>query len=160
MKTITREQAIDLLRPRLAEQVDDKHCLCEVAARTGTLCHGFARWSYADLKRRFWWLSLRHPELPRAEFEALANAWLVERKRRFGAELCCDTQLLERDLCKGWDEFEDAALERLMDELCGQQVKVVRAGSAVRESGADHSRFTRHAETPPRGVEFTRGDAE
>jgi len=132
MRTITRQQAIDLLRPRLAEQVDDKHCICEVAARTGILCHGLAQWSYADLKRRFWWLTLRHPELPRAEFEALANAWVIERQRRFGAELCCDAQTIERDICKGWDEFDDPSLARFVGELCGEKVSVVRAGPARR----------------------------
>jgi hypothetical protein len=137
MRTLTRQQAIDLIRPRLAARVDDEHCICAVAARQGILCHGLAQWSFEDLKRRFWWLALRHPNLPRAEFEALANEWLVERQRRFGNELSCDVQTLERDICKGWDEFDDTTLGRLVGELCGESVNVVH--------GAPARRGTRHA---------------
>ena len=124
MKTVTREHAIDLLRERLLPEVDDRHCLCEVAARKGVLCHGFARWSRADLERRFWWLSLREPDMPRAELERLANLWLLERQRRFGAELCCDTQRGRNDFCRGWDEFDEATLARFVAQLCHESVRV------------------------------------
>ena len=52
---ISRRQAVDLLRDRLAELVDDDHCLCDVASRHGVFCRGFSQWSLDELKRRYGW---------------------------------------------------------------------------------------------------------
>jgi hypothetical protein len=128
MTTITREQAIDKLRRRLSEASDENHSVCQVAGHAGIFCHGFSQWSFDELKRRYWWLAERRPNVTREELERLANAWQVARQEVFGTKLACDTQSIEHDTCTGWDEFDDATLARFVKELCGDVVEV-RSGS-------------------------------
>ena len=129
MKTLTRHAAIDALRSRLLELVDEDHSACEVAARHGIYCHGFAQWSFDELKRRYWWLSDRRPHVTREELERLANIWQCARQQVMGTEMSCDTQTTEHDTCKGWDEWDEATLGRFVHELCGEEVKVLPDGS-------------------------------
>jgi hypothetical protein len=129
MKTLTRNQAIDALRSKLLETVDEDHCICEVAARNGFYCHGFSQWSFDELKRRYWWLADRRPHVTREELERLANIWQVARQQVMGTQMACDTQTEEHDTCKGWDEWDSATLGRYVQELCGEQVAIVPDGT-------------------------------
>ena len=125
MKTLTRRAAIAALRSRLSELADDEHSVCEVAARKGIYCHGFSQWSFEELKDRYWWLVDQRPGISRAELERLANIWQLGRQALFGTKSACDTQSLEHDTCKGWDEWDDEALARFVQELLGEPVAVV-----------------------------------
>jgi uncharacterized protein YciW len=125
MKTMTRQEAIDRLRGRLMEMVDEDHSICEVAAEQGVYCHGFSQWSFDELKERYYWLADRRPNITREELERLANIWQVARSQVLGTPMACDTQALEHDTCKGWDEWDNETLARYIHELCGQQVSVV-----------------------------------
>ncbi len=125
MKTLTRMQAIETLRDRIHDLVDEEHSICEVAARRGIFCHGFSQWTFDELKRRYWWLAERRPHITREELERLANIWQVARRQVMGTDLACDTQTLEHDTCKGWDEWDNSALSRFVQELCGEPVEIV-----------------------------------
>ncbi|MHC5211098.1 MAG: hypothetical protein ACYTG2_10305 [Planctomycetota bacterium] len=125
MKTITKQQAVETLKTRMLELVDEDHSMCEVASRYGIFCHGFGQWTFDELKQRYWWLADRRPGITRAELERLANIWQVARQQVMGTDLSCDTQTAEHDTCHGWDQWEEPTLARYVFELCGEQVKVV-----------------------------------
>jgi len=130
MPSITRDQAIEKLRSRLTEVTDDNHSICHIAGHAGIFCHGLSQWSFEELKRRYWWLAESRPNVTREELERLANAWQVGRQQVLGTKLACDTQTIEHDTCRGWDEFDDATLARFVKELCGDIVVVHPASTA------------------------------
>ena len=125
MKKLDRKQCIADVRARLLALVDDEHSICEVAARRGIFCRGFAQWSLEELKRRYDWIAAMRPNLERAEIERLANAWQLARQQVFGTCLACDTQTEEHDTCRGFDDFSDAQLEAFHAALCGEPVEIV-----------------------------------
>ena len=53
MSVKTRQQVIEDLRHSLHGMVDEEHSICDVAARTGVFCGGFARWTFTELRNRF-----------------------------------------------------------------------------------------------------------
>ena len=124
MKTLTRKEAIDELRQRMLALTDEDHSICERARERGILCHGFAQWTFDELKQRYWWLVERRPGIDRAELERLANIWQVARQQVKGTSLACDTQAIEHDTCKGWDEWDDFTVARHLQELGGEDVEV------------------------------------
>ena len=124
MQTITREQAIEKLQRRLGQLVDEDHSLCHVASRQGIYCHGVSQWSFDELKRHYWWLADRRPDITRAELERLANIWQLARQQLFGTPLSCDTQKIEHDTCCGWDGWDANTLARYVKEVCGEDVQV------------------------------------
>jgi hypothetical protein len=125
MKTLVRHEAIDALRERMRGLVDDDHSMCELASNCGILCRGFSQWTFEELKQRYWWLADRRPRITRDELERLANIWQVARQQVLGTDLSCDTQALEHDTCRGWDEWDEPTLSRFLGELCGEQVEVI-----------------------------------
>lgn len=124
---ITRHEAVDLLRDRLAELVDDDHSLCEVAARHKIFCRGFSQWSFDELKRRYDWIADRHPGITRPELEFRANAWQLARKQLLDTPTACDAQAQEHDTCFGWDEFSPLELQHFLHDLAGLDVEVESA---------------------------------
>lgn len=126
MKRISREQCIADLRGRLLQLVDEEHSICEVATRLGIFCKGFSQWSFAELKKRYGWLTEHRPRITRAQLERLANLWQLSRQQAFGTALACDTQSCEHDTCLGWDGWSDADLARFHQEICGEPVEVVQ----------------------------------
>ena len=125
MRTLTRHQAIDELRQRMLELVDEDHSICEVATRQGLCCHGFAQWDFDQLKQRYWWIADRRPQVTRPELERLANIWQVARQQVLGTDLSCDTQTVEHDTCNGWDQWDNPTLARYFEELCGETIAVL-----------------------------------
>jgi len=123
MRSTTRAERIERIRHRLLELVDDEHSICAVAARCGLLCRGFQHWDDAALQQKFHWLY--RPGMSRRTLEARANAYLLGRTAALDQELACDAEQLERDLCRGWDEFSDEDLLRFERELSGHEVEIV-----------------------------------
>lgn len=129
MKTLDRNEAVQLLREKCMALVDDDHSICEVAARLKIFCGGFAQWTFAELKDRYDWIVARHPHITRKELEELANRWQLARQFVSGTALACDNQRCEsfHRTCRGWDEFSDEDLARFVAELTGDEVSVVEA---------------------------------
>lgn len=143
MKTLTRTEALDVLRKQCLALVDDEHSLCEVAGRLQILCKGFSQWSFQELKDRNKWLTTRRRHMTRAEMESLLNRWELARQFVNDQGLPCDNNLTDRHhpLCKGWDEFDEATLAGFVAELTGEAVEVrpdaVRPGAEVQRAPAD-----------------------
>ncbi len=126
MKTMSRDELIDALRARLLELTDDEHSICDVATRTGIFCHGFAQWTFGELKQRHPTIVRSRPRLTPAELRDLANRWQLARQTAFGTALACDTQMHEGALgiCKGWDQWSAEDLARFHRELTGEEVEL------------------------------------
>jgi hypothetical protein len=127
MKTMTRDELIQALRARLLPFVDEDVSLCEAAARRGIFCHGFAQWTFTELRKRHPTIVRSRRRVTPAELRELANRWQLARQAALGGELACDVQMQEGALrtCKGWDGFSDAELARFLHELGGEEVEVV-----------------------------------
>lgn len=121
---INREVAISRLRLKLLELTDDRKSACQVATERGILCHGFARYSDAELREAYRPLVLRNPSISREELERAANAWQLERQRDVGTLTSCDTQQMFYESCRGWMDFSNAQLARFCLELLGEEVVV------------------------------------
>ena len=126
-KTITRSEAIDLLRQRCSALVDDENSLCKVAARLRILCGGFSQWTFGELKQRHEWIVKNRRGITRKELEDLANRWQLARQFVKGTSLACDTQQREthHPVCKGWDTHSDEELARFYHDLTNEEVEVV-----------------------------------
>ena len=123
-ETISRADAIALLRDKLRQLADDDSSICKVAAEKGIFCQGFRRFSDSELQRRFGWIYRKRPGVTRADLEELANQWQLARQDVMALPTACDVQRLERDACRGWDDFSNVELERFCFELTGTNVIV------------------------------------
>lgn len=126
-KTLTRSQAIDLLRQKCIKLVDEEHSLCQVASRLHILCRGFSQWTSSELKKRHDWIVKNRPGITRQELESLANRWQLARQLALDEPLACDAQMREthHPVCRGWDEHTDEDLGRFCEELTGEAHEVV-----------------------------------
>lgn len=129
MLTLTRSELVDKLREKLTATCDEEHSICEVAAERGIFCHGFAQWTFTELKRRYPTIVRSRPAITPAEMLDLANRWQVARQTARELPIACDVQLHEGALrtCKGWDEWSSEDLARFYHELTGEEVKIVPA---------------------------------
>jgi hypothetical protein len=127
VRRCSRDEAIADLRRALEALQDDEHSICEVAAREGLFCHGFAQWSFSELRRRYPQITRSRPGLTRRGLEDLANRWQLARQRATGEPTACDVQCKGEHYaqCRGWDEFGNAELEAFHLELCGESVRIV-----------------------------------
>lgn len=132
MRKITREEAIRDIRAELLELVDEEHSMCDVAAREGIFCGGFAHWSFGELKKL-------HPQIVRsrqritpAQLRDLANRWQLARQFVTGERLACDLQQHETShpICRGWDDFDDEQLAGFHATLCHEPVEIVPSDRA------------------------------
>lgn len=132
MKTMTRTEVVEALRRKLLAVVDDEHSICDVAASRGIFCHGFAQWTFTQLRERHPTIVRSRPLLTPAELRDLANRFQLARQTARGTALACDTQMQEGALriCKGWDEWTSADLERFYQELGGEEIEVRAEGTA------------------------------
>ena len=126
MKLLSRNELIDALRARLLEFTDDEHSICEASTRLGIYCHGFAKWTFSELKRRHPTIVRSRPRLTPAELRDLANRWQIARQTVLGTPLACDTQMREARLqtCKGWDEWSFEELASFHRDLTGEKVEL------------------------------------
>jgi len=126
MKVLSRSDLIEALRARLVAFTDDEHSICEASARLGIFCHGFAQWTFSELKQRYPTIVRSRPRLTPAELRDLANRWQIARQTAFGTPIACDTQMHEGALqtCKGWDQWSSEDLARFYWELTGESVEL------------------------------------
>ncbi|MSR61391.1 MAG: hypothetical protein EXS08_02935 [Planctomycetes bacterium] len=127
MQAMTRDEVIQALRTRLMSFVDEEVSICEAAARHGFFCHGFARWTFGELRTRHPTIVRSRRRITPAELRELANRWQLARQTARGTEFACDTQMCEGALrtCHGWNEFTTEELAHFLEEL----------GDAAVESG-------------------------
>jgi hypothetical protein len=124
MKMMTREEAIAGLREALLALTDDEHSLCQVAAEKRIYCHGFKQWSDSELFRHLRWLAERKGITSRAELEAAANRWHLQRQEVLGLPIACDAQRVDHDQCWGWDNFTNRELEQFYREVAQQEIRI------------------------------------
>ena len=115
---ISRSDLIVALRDELSRRAGDMS-ICKLAAQTGVFCKGFRRYSDAELKEHYAWISKRNPNASREELEEIADRWQLAREDVLGAKTSCDVQQLEHDSCGGWDDFSDEDLAKFLRELTG-----------------------------------------
>jgi len=115
---ISRSDLIVALRNELSHRAGDMS-ICKLAAQTGIFCKGFRRYSDAELKEHYAWISKRNPDASREELEEIADRWQLAREDVLGAKTSCDVQQLEHDSCGGWDDFSDDDLAKFLRELTG-----------------------------------------
>lgn len=128
-KVLSRTEAIGRLRHHLKTLTDDEHSMCQVAAKKGVFCHGFARWNDEELRKHFAGLVSQRPKLNRWQLEELANRWELARQIVQGVALACDAQTLEHDTCRGWDDFSNQELERFCADILGIDAVVSESGA-------------------------------
>jgi hypothetical protein len=123
-QAISRADAIDILRNELLRRAGDDKSACKVAAEQGIFCHGFARYTDAELKRRYDWIARRRPKISRQELEEIADRWQLARQEVEKRPCACDVQQSVKDTCRGWDDFSNEDLSRYCFELTGKDLVV------------------------------------
>ncbi len=124
-QSVERAEAINLLRAELLKRLDSDMSVCRLAAEKGIFCKGFAQFGDGELKRRYWWIARRRPNISRGELEEIANRWQLARQDVDHLPIACDVQQQEHDTCRGWDDFTNEDLARYYFELTGQPITVV-----------------------------------
>jgi hypothetical protein len=122
--TISRPQIIDLLRSELLKRAGEDVSACRVAAEQGIFCHGFARYSDEELRRRYEWIVRRRPTLTRDELEEIADRWQMARQEVTHTPIACDVQQRVHDTCRGWDDFSNDDLSRFYFEMTGKDIVI------------------------------------
>lgn len=121
---LSRPEAIARIRATLAALTDDEHCTCAVAARYGVLCGGFAQLPDEDFKSRFAWIANKRRTASREELEKCVSAYHLGRQEIGHAAICCDVETREHCVCDGWNQFDNAALEKFCLEITGSRVSI------------------------------------
>ncbi|HEY3204333.1 MAG TPA: hypothetical protein VGL03_11800 [Thermoanaerobaculia bacterium] len=123
-ESLSRPQAIALVRERLKSLCDDEHCACAAAAHFGVFCGGLRNLSDEEFRRRFDWIARTRPRATRGELEKVVSLYHIGRQEVTGAELCCDVETREHCACDGWNMFDNRALERICMELTGRSIRI------------------------------------
>jgi hypothetical protein len=123
-ETLTRPEAIARLREKLRTLTDADHCVCAVATRLGFPCHGFGQLSDDEFRKRFDWIARTRPHATRQELEEAVNLYLLGRQEVTGAVLACDVETREKDLCGGWNTFDNPQLEKFYGQVFGRVVTI------------------------------------
>ncbi len=123
-KAVSRMEIINLLRQELIKRADGDKSACKVAAEQGIFCLGFARYTDAELRRRYDWIVRRQPKMSRQELEEIADRWQLARQEVEQIPIACDVQQKVHDTCRGWDDFSDEELSRFYFEMTGQDAVV------------------------------------
>jgi hypothetical protein len=123
-ETFSRTGLIGLLRQELLKRAGDDVSACKVAAEQGIFCHGFARYTEAELRRRYEWIVRRRPTMTREELEEIADRWQMARQDVEGIPIACDVQQKVHDTCRGWDDFSNEELSRFYFEMTGKDIVV------------------------------------
>lgn len=127
----TRNEAIARLREALLKLTDEDHSLCQVAAERRIFCQGFRRWTPREFDRGWHDAIGRSTHLSQNQVEQLANLWQLAEQIRQRVALACDAETLTHGACRGWDEFDNAALAKHCRELLGKNVRVVDPAPAA-----------------------------
>lgn len=121
---LSRPAAIARIRATLSALTDEENCACSVAARYGVLCRGFTSLPDRGFRDLFSWIASTRPAASRAELEKLVTAYHQGRLEVSGGEICCDVETREHCACDGWNQFDNAALDRFCFEITGKRVSV------------------------------------
>jgi len=98
--------------------------IADFRQQRGIFCKGFHRHSDGGLRRCYSWLDKRRPGASREEIEDLANRWQLARQIVDDLPIACDVQQIERDSCRGWDDFSSEELSGFFKELTGRSLIV------------------------------------
>lgn len=121
---LSRPEAIARIRTTLAALTDEENCACSVSARYGVLCKGFTKLPDREFRDRFSWIASTRPTAPRSELEKIVTAYHQGRVQVRGGGICCDVETREHCACDGWNQFDDAALEKFCLEITGKRVSI------------------------------------
>jgi hypothetical protein len=122
--SVDREKAIGLLRKEFIKRLDSDTSVCKLAAERGIFCKGFARFTDAELRGKYNWITRRRPGISREDLEEIANRWQLARQDVDQLPLACDVQRIEHDTCRGWDDFSNEELSRFYLELTGANLVI------------------------------------
>ena len=121
---MTRPAAIALIRKTLSALTDEENCACAVAGRYGVLCRGFRNLSDDAFRRRFAWIANKRRNATRMDLEACVSAYHLGRQEVRGAEICCDVETREHCVCDGWNQFDNAEIERFCFQITGSRLSI------------------------------------
>ena len=121
---LTRPQAIQRIRETLGALTNEENCTCAGAARSGVLCGGFTKLPDRDVRSRFAWIANKRRGATRDELEHLVSAYHMGRQQLKHDAICCDTETREHCVCDGWNQFDNAALEKFCFEITGSRVSI------------------------------------
>lgn len=124
LERLSRPAAIARIRATLAALTDDETCTCAVAARYGVLCHGFSVLPDRAFRKQFAWIANRRRSASREELEKCVSAYHLGRQEVLGGGICCDVETREHCVCDGWNQFDNAALEKSCLEITGSHVSI------------------------------------
>ena len=122
--TVSRDEIIGLVRQELLKRAGDDVSACKAAAEQGIFCHGFARYTDLELRRRYDWIVRRSPKMSRKQLEEIADRWQLARQEVDGTPIACDVQQKVHDTCRGWDDFSSEDLARFYFEMTGKEIEV------------------------------------
>lgn len=123
-RTVTREEAIDRLRSALIERAAEDESLCRTAARQGIFCRGFNQFDEDELRRKYWWIVQKRPDITRVELEEVADRWQLSQQDVSSLACACDVQTAAHDTCRGWDDFTSPQLAAWVRQLTGEDLVV------------------------------------
>lgn len=109
----------------MLEQIGDDQSACKWAAERGVFCRGFARFTDAELRSKYDWVTRRRPKMTRSELEEIADRWQLARQEVDDIPIACDVQQREHDMCRGWDDFTNGELGGFLFEITGTAMVVV-----------------------------------
>lgn len=126
MKTVARNELIELVKQQLARLPLPKAANCPCSSLKQFFCKPFASWVLLTRRLRNPALNDAHEPIEPHEFESLAENWA---QMRLSGEVtrrhCTGPKVCEYVLpCDGWDEWSDHDLARFLRELGGEQVNV------------------------------------
>jgi hypothetical protein len=124
ISSVPRAEVVALVRQELLKRAGDDVSACKVAAEQGIFCHGFARYTDLELRRRYEWIVRRRPRMSRKELEEIADRWQLARQEIDGTPIACDVQQIVHDTCRGWDDFSNDELARFYFEMTGKELVV------------------------------------
>jgi hypothetical protein len=124
VESLSRPQAIAILREKLKGLTNEEHCMCAAAARAGVFCRGFARLSDEEFRQRFHWIAVKRPGTSRKDLEEIVNLYHLGRQEVTGAAICCDVETREHTGCDGWNTFDNATLEAFFQEIVGRPARI------------------------------------
>lgn len=134
MKTLTRTEAINLLRTELLKHANDDVSICELAAKEGIFCKGFTQWTDEEMFKKYAWIVEKLNVTTREELDTYANMWQLARQEVSGLETACDVQCEEMDTCHGWDTFPNSKISVFLAQVCKVKARIVDDKDAPKKS--------------------------
>lgn len=122
--SISRTDAIDLLRTELMQHTDRETSLCMAAANKGIFCKGYKALTEEDLRERYAWIVRKRPDVTRQDLESIGNLWQLTQQEVHGLPCACDVQSKLGDTCQGWREFSNDELSRHYFNLTRRVIQV------------------------------------